>query len=52
MRFLLIKVLCALTLVLEIGVTVLISVNGVICFGSSLFNPGVVVDWFILVVLL
>ena len=21
-----------------------------ICFGSSLFNPGVVVDWFILVV--
>ena len=22
------------------------SVNGVICFGSSLFNPGVVVDWF------
>lgn len=30
-------------LMLEIGVTVLISVNGVICFGSSLFNPGVVV---------
>lgn len=41
-----------LCLMLEIGVTVLISVNGVICFGSSLFNPGVVVDWFILVVLL
>ena len=35
-----------LCLMLEIGVTVLISVNGVICFGSSLFNPGVVVDWF------
>ena len=32
-----------LCLMLEIGVTVLSSVNGVICFGSSLFNPGVVV---------
>ena len=41
-----------LCLMFEIGVTVLISVNGVICFGSSLFNPGVVVDWFILVVLI
>lgn len=46
---LLIKVLCALSDAWDWG-NGFSSVNGVICFGSSLFNPGVVVDWFILVV--
>lgn len=43
MRFPLDQGALCFALILEIGVTVLISVNGVICFGSSLFNPGVVV---------
>lgn len=43
MRFPLDQGALCFALMLEIGVTVLISVNGVICFGSSLFNPGVVV---------
>ena len=43
MRFPLDQGALCFALMLEIGGNGFSSVNGVICFGSSLFNPGVIV---------